>query len=215
MLILLKLALAPVLIFIFFIYINDRNDREPFHFCFLSLFYGGFSTIVIALTAVKIKNSSFFIPIDIFNAFFMSGFLEEFFKFIFLFFISITNKNLNKKFDGIVYGVFVSLGFAALENIFYVYSPELGGVKTAILRGFLSIPAHGLFGINMGYCLSEYIFTKKYRYIFKSIFIPTIIHGLYNYIILKNKIYYFPYIAVYMVFIWSKSVHKVLKFKDV
>lgn len=214
-LLLLKLALAPVLIFIFFIYLNDKYEKEPLSFSLLSLFYGGFSTVIIALIGFKVKSSFFYFDNDLFTSFVMSGFIEEGVKFVFLFFLSITNKNINEKFDGIVYGVFVSLGFAALENIFYVYNPELGGIKTALLRGFLSIPGHGLFGVSMGYHLSEYLFDKNTVNFFKPIVIPTILHGFYNFIVLKNKNYYLPYITVYMIFLWVISSYKIVKYKRI
>ena len=44
--------------------------------------------------------------------------------------------------DGIVYGVTVSLGFATLENIFYVYGQGFNDpYSIAILRSISAIPA--------------------------------------------------------------------------
>ena len=55
--------------------------------------------------------------------------------------------NFNYRFDGIVYAVFVSLGFAAFENIGYV----LGyGLSVAPARALLAIPGHMCFGVFMG-----------------------------------------------------------------
>ena len=44
----------------------------------------------------------------------------------------------NYMFDGIVYAVFVSLGFAAFENVKYVFD---FGLSVAFSRAFLAVPA--------------------------------------------------------------------------
>ena len=52
------------------------------------------------------------------------------------------------RFDGIVYAVFVSLGFAALENVEYVTGY---GLSVAPTRALLAIPGHFGFAVFMGY----------------------------------------------------------------
>jgi hypothetical protein len=52
--------------------------------------------------------------------------------------------------DGIVYGVAAAMGFATLENIFYVFQH---GIGTGILRALLSVPSHGIEGAIIGYYL--------------------------------------------------------------
>ena len=46
--------------------------------------------------------------------------IEEGMKFLILYMVTKDNKNFNCLFDGLIYAIFVSLGFAALENVFYV-----------------------------------------------------------------------------------------------
>ena len=53
----------------------------------------------------------------------------------------------NCRFDGVVYAVFVSLGFAVFENILYVFHY---GMQTALLRAVTAIPGHACFGVFMG-----------------------------------------------------------------
>lgn len=55
--------------------------------------------------------------------------------------------NFNFRFDGIVYAVFVSLGFAAFENIRYIFSY---GLSVAVPRALLAIPGHMGFAVIMG-----------------------------------------------------------------
>ncbi len=53
----------------------------------------------------------------------------------------------NCQFDGVVYAVFVSLGFALLENLNYVAAYGFG---TAVVRAVTAVPGHACFGVFMG-----------------------------------------------------------------
>ncbi len=80
-------------------------------------------------------------------AFLVVAVVEEGTKFVFLKLRTWRDPNFNFRFDGIVYAVFVSLGFAAFENINYV----LGyGLTVALPRAVLAIPAHMGFAVFMG-----------------------------------------------------------------
>ena len=57
------------------------------------------------------------------------------------------NSEFNCQYDGLVYAVFVSLGFALWENISYVLH---FGFKTALVRAVTAIPGHACFGVFMG-----------------------------------------------------------------
>ena len=86
--------------------------------------------------------------------------VEEVLKFTVLYSLVYKMKDFNEPIDAIVYGVAVSLGFATLENIYYVYvlSDYFGTTSQglAILRSFSAIPAHGIFGATMGYFFMKY-----------------------------------------------------------
>ena len=75
------------------------------------------------------------------------GLIEEGAKFFFLYKFTWKDKAFNYRFDGIVYAVFVSLGFAALENVFYVFNY---GTGVALQRALLTIPGHMSFAVYMG-----------------------------------------------------------------
>tara|TARA_B100000683_G_C12464258_1_gene545331 strand:- start:1381 stop:1794 length:414 start_codon:yes stop_codon:yes gene_type:complete len=93
-------------------------------------------------------------------------------------------KDFNEPIDGIVYGVTVSLGFATLENIYYVYLLadyfETTSMTLAILRSFSAIPAHAVFGIFMGYFFMKYVFIKKGDNLIFAFLVPFVLHGCYN-----------------------------------
>ena len=111
---------------------------------------------------------------------------EESSKYIFLRKNSWNSREFNCQYDGVVYAVFVSLGFALWENISYVLNY---GLSTAIARSVTAIPGHACFGVFMG---TFYGITKKYDYAGEkgktvlftilSLIIPMLIHGAYDYI---------------------------------
>ena len=111
--------------------------------------------------------------------------VEEVLKFTVLYSLVYKMKDFNEPIDGIVYGVSVSLGFATLENIYYVYvlSDYFGTTSQglAILRSFSAIPAHGIFGATMGYFFMKYTFIKKQNNLALCMIVPILLHGAYNY----------------------------------
>ena len=111
---------------------------------------------------------------------------EESSKYIMLRRNSWKSREFNCQYDGVIYSVFVSLGFAIWENISYVLHY---GISTALVRAVTAIPGHACFGVFMGvfYGLAkkyentgEYDAAKLYRAL--SVIIPVTLHGAYDYI---------------------------------
>lgn len=181
---LIGIALAPGVAIALYIYLKDKHEREPLLLLATSFLYGVFSTFI-TLTITWPVNMLFILREDdvvhqFFIAFFKVALIEEFSKFIFVRFVLFPNKNFNEPFDGIVYAVMVSMGFAALENLFYVFE---FGFQTGILRMFTAVPAHATFAIMMGYFLGKAKFTASRGLYFSllALIIPTAFHGAYDY----------------------------------
>ena len=87
------------------------------------------------------------IAITVVYAFCFVGLGEEFSKFFFIRVYIFRKKDFNEPFDGIIYAVMVSMGFATAENIFYVIN---GGLSTGFVRMFTAVPAHAAFAIYNG-----------------------------------------------------------------
>lgn len=181
---LLSLALAPGIAVILYIYLKDKHEREPLSLLLVSFIYGGLSTIVTLVISLPVNMLILTKEEDViqqfFNAFFKVALIEEFSKFIFVRVILYNNKNFNEPFDGIVYAVMVSMGFATVENIIYVFQY---GFTTGMLRMFTAVPAHAAFGIIMGYFLGKGKFTHRRGLYFSLIALlaPTLFHGSYDY----------------------------------
>ena len=111
--------------------------------------------------------------------------VEEVLKFTVLYSLVYKMKDFNEPIDGIVYGVTVSLGFATLENIYYVYVLndyfDTSSQSLAVLRSFSAIPAHGVFGATMGYFFMKYSFVKKQNNLALCMIVPILLHGSYNF----------------------------------
>lgn len=189
------LSISPVIIILFYIYYRDKYEKEPIHLLLKSLLAG--ILIVPIVIIVERFLSSFSIAFEnlkygkaFFNAFVVAAFSEELFKFAATYLLIWKHKEFNEKFDGIVYAVFVSLGFAMVENIMYVYSSE-NGISVGLARAFTSVPAHAMFGILMGYHLGLakfFPFIRGYkRHLFDALWVPIVFHGLYDFILFVEK----------------------------
>jgi len=188
---LLALALAPGAAIGLYIYLKDKHEREPLALLFVSFLYGGLSTIVTLLISWPV-NVIIHTDVDstasqFINALFKVALVEEFSKFVFVRFILYNNKNFNEPFDGIVYAVTVSLGFATIENILYVFQY---GFTTGIIRMFTAVPAHATFGVLMGYFLGRAKFTHRQGMYYSVIALGTaaLFHGAYDYFLFIAEI---------------------------
>lgn len=183
--ILLGLALAPGAAIAIYIYRKDKHEREPLGLLFRSFLFGVLSVIVTLLVSLPMDA---IIPIDAkdigqqaIHAFLLVALIEESSKFLFVRGVLYRNKNFNEPFDGIVYAVMVSMGFATFENLLYVFQEGLG---TALMRMFTAVPAHATFGVLMGYYLGKAKFEhKKPYYAFHALGVATLFHGAYDYFI--------------------------------
>jgi len=185
---LLLLALAPVLIILFYVYVKDKYNKEPLHLLFKSLLLGALITIpVVSIEGVlaAVWQGEFTIVHAGYTAFVVAGLTEELFKFIVLYWLIWKQKEFDEKYDGIVYAVFISLGFAAVENVLYVLEY---GAQTGYLRAFTAVPAHAFFGVVMGFyfALAKFVPGKRSINLFKALLIPVILHGFYDFILMSE-----------------------------
>ncbi len=110
----------------------------------------------------------------------MAAIPEETFKLLALWLILHNNPYFDEHFDGIVYAVFIGLGFAAFENAGYIFSDK-GGMTTALIRALLAVPGHYAFAILMGYYYSIYHFVDHSPKVAVCILLaPVLAHGVYD-----------------------------------
>jgi RsiW-degrading membrane proteinase PrsW (M82 family) len=120
------------------------------------------------------------------KAFFLVALVEELCKFVMLRFYAYKRPEFDEPFDGIVYAVMVGMGFATLENIFYV---SQYGVTTGIIRMFMAIPAHATFAIILGYFMGKARFSlDKEKHLMRAgIFWAVVFHGSYDFFLMLQE----------------------------
>ena len=185
MALLLATILPSILIILFFVY-SDKF-KEPKGEIIKVFVYG----ILITIPAYFLNTyiSDFFynntrVSEGLISSFLTAAPVEEGLKLSVLYYFVYKMKDFNEPIDGIVYGVTVSLGFATLENLYYVYLLadyfETTSMALAIIRSFSAVPAHAVFGIFMGYFFMKYSFIKKGDNLFFAFVVPFVLHGCYN-----------------------------------
>jgi len=182
----LLLALLPVAVLLLFIYFVDKYRHEPWPEILKAVAAGVISAFIV-LTVVLSLNLQFQPSAKgaIADAFINAAIPEELAKFLMLWLILRSNKHFDEYFDGIVYAVCVSMGFAALENILYLFGEE-DVLAVGIARGVISVPAHFLFAVAMGYYYSIVHFshniTRNLRLFYAAcvLVVPILLHGLFD-----------------------------------
>ena len=186
----LLLAIAPAMIFVIFIYLKDKIEKEPISFLIKNFFLGAFGSIIITFILGVLFNSIYPLTDEksvfqqFIKAFVVVALVEEFSKYVIVKYYAQKNKEFNEPFDGIVYALTVSMGFAALENVLYILQY---GVSTGITRAFTAVPAHATFGILMGYFMGKAKFSKnRIQLNLLGLLGATIFHGFYNFFLFIN-----------------------------
>ncbi len=184
------LAILPSIILLVYIYRKDKKEKEPIKFLWSCFGFGVLTAIpacvleMLESTVVDAVFTEGSIVYAIVDAFIVAALSEELFKYLFLRIKTWKSYEFNCMFDGVVYSVFVSLGFATMENILYVAD---GGISTAIFRMFTSVPGHMSFGVLMGYYYSyakscelwdNMDSAKKHKK--RALLVPVLIHGIYD-----------------------------------
>ena len=184
-------AVIPAVYLLIYVYRKDHLEKES-------------TRLLISLVALGILSTTFaeltetlgiaFLPqvaqpgsvkYNVLLYFIVVGMSEEGFKYLLLKYKTWRNPEFNCQFDGVVYAVFVSLGFALWENISYVVSY---GMATALVRAITAVPGHTCFAVFMGTfygiakrleILGEYGRSRTFRWI--SFLVPVALHGTYDY----------------------------------
>lgn len=193
-----------------YVYIRDKYEKEPLGLLLKALLAGALTTIpVILINSWLDGYKVYFDGLQQvgYVAFVVAGFVEELCKFAALYLLIWSHREFNEKFDGIVYAVFISLGFALIENILYVFKY---GETTGYLRAFTAVPAHALFGVTMGYFFSLAKFGGKNRSLnlLKAFLIPVLLHGIYDFILMSQHEMYLLIFIPFISYIWWAGFKK-------
>lgn len=203
-------AIAPGIALLTFFYLKDRYEPEPLRMVIRLFIFGAlicFPVMIIQYgLRTEISDQIFF------SSFITAGFLEEFIKWFVLYYLIYNHEEFDEPYDGIVYAVAVSLGFATLENFLYLVTE---GLSVAFLRAFIPVTGHALFGVVMGYYigLGKFIHDRKKvnRILLKSLFIPVMIHGTYDLLVISSQMYWLWTVIPFMIWLWWFAMRKAHK----
>ena len=177
-------------------------------FCVLSYFFieprkkiGFFYLIISFISGIIISIPAYYIEKELIinsvinnsiggylkEAFLWVAFPEESLKFLAFACLTVLLKKIELPSDYIMIGLFISLGFATLENSLY---GTIYGYETTLIRSFTAIPAHATFGIflGFGYVFYKYRLTKLRLWVSAliTLMIIILIHGLYDFFIVQK-----------------------------
>lgn len=214
---LLLISIAPAISIAWAVYMSDRYEKEPISLLIKTFLLGA----IMVIPTLIVEN--FLLLFNIFPgilgiayiSFVVAGFTEEYFKRSVILRYIYRNKNFNERLDGIVYSVFSALGFSVVENIMYIVFRFNDNAYIGLYRGILSVPAHAVFGVTMGYYISLAKFCKecnneadRKKYLRKSLYVPVVLHGIFDFILMSGipilNIVFIPY----LIYLWKSNQKK-------
>lgn len=187
---LLALAIGPGLAIVLYIYWRDQHDREPVRhllICFLLGIVAVVPAVLLEYGLSGVQDRLFAarsVQGQLFGAFIVAAAVEETVKFLACRWYAYPKKDFNEPLDGIVYMVMVAAGFATLENVFYVFSGDTGGLSTGIMRMFLAVPGHAYWGVIIGYFMGQAKFKalwiQRFGLMLLGLVVAILLHGMYD-----------------------------------
>lgn len=201
-------AIAPGIALLTYFYLKDRYEAEPIKLVIRVFLLG----VLIVLPILVIQHGLLLWWSDhpFLFAFAISAGVEELVKWFVLYRIIYHHDEFDEPYDGIVYAVAISLGFATVENVLYaVFQPATFG--SLLVRALLPVSGHALFGVTMGYYLGKAKFAKmkpNRNLLLFSAFIPVLEHGVYDWIMGSGTMYWAWFIVPLMIYLWIKGLRK-------
>lgn len=190
-------AIAPVVVLLWQILKRDSANPEPPKMLMKAFFYGMVSTVVTfiflpfteALGDLIVLNDTA-LSVAFKQAFFSAALPEEGAKLLMLWLLLRNNPYFDERFDGIVYAVCVGMGFAAVENVLYLFNNYDSWLSVGIVRALFAVPGHFFDAVIMGYYYSHYHFGTRRNPATKALILaaPVVAHGIYDGILFSYDI---------------------------
>lgn len=194
MALLVLISLAPIVILLWYFDHLDK-EKESRKFLWVIFLWGVFATAIAG--GVEFVLDTFLVDLFYFPliqlfvvAFLFTAVVEEALKYWVVKRKAYDHPAFNEYFDGIIYAVTASLGFAALENVLYVLE---GGIYVGMIRALMAVPAHALFGVMMGYYMGLARFeknpAKEKKLLARGLFLAILFHGIYDFLLMSGTLY--------------------------
>lgn len=216
-------ALLPVIFLLYSVNKKDSKQPEPKGELVRAVFYGVISVFLSLLISTPLSFLGLYseqpttILGAISTAFLGAAIPEEVAKYVMLWLFLRNNKYFDERFDCILYAVCVSMGFAALENIAFLFINYNSWLSVGIARAAYAVPGHFCFGVLMGYyySLSRFPHTYVESNRAMALFLPILAHGIYDALLFMMRVDEILAIILYIIFlifcnnIWKFSSQKI------
>jgi RsiW-degrading membrane proteinase PrsW (M82 family) len=201
----------PVLFWAWYHYHKDRHLPEPIGHLALAFLLGigcywlgmamyeGLGLIGLRFDAFQLAETdrtALFL-----YALFAIGPIEELAKLIPFLLVILRFPEFDEPIDGIIYGSFIALGFATVENFHYLDFVSDG---EALARGFAGPVVHIVFASIWGYFIGRAYLRRErmVRTVLVSVFLTAMLHGLFDYLVIALPLYALPASAMLIIAIW-------------
>ncbi len=187
MLIPLLVGFIPSIVWLIFWLNVDKEHLEPGGLILTCFILGGISVLVATFLQQSLKHS----VTDAHSQVIVWAAIEEIVKFAVFYLVAYKSSYDDHAIEPPLYMIAVALGFAALENIFYVLQPSMSGNVTAILltgglRFFGSTLLHTIASCFVGITISLLPKSIRLVSIIVGIAGAIFLHATFNFFILKN-----------------------------
>lgn len=201
----LSAGIAPAMALLSFFYLKDRYI-EPIPLIMKTFISGALLVFPLMFLQYALLRDG--IDNNFLQSFFIIGFSEEFFKWFIFFYVIYHHTEFDAHYDGIVYAVSISLGFATVENILYLL---VNGIEYAFTRAIFPVSSHALFGVIMGFHFGKAKINQAKRKwnIFLAFLLPFLLHGIYNYILKSLTTEWNLILIPFMIILWVIGLHRV------
>ncbi len=184
------IAVAPAAALGLFFYVRDRYKKEPLAKLLVTFLLGAAMLVPAAVCSLLLQrwtgwssDTSNLVHLAL-GAVLIVGLMEETWKFVIVRLYCYERPEFDEPYDGIMYAVIASLGFATVENLLYVLS---GGLHVGVLRALLAVPGHAFYGVLMGYFMGEAKFAASRLQAaglqFAGLGLAVLAHGVYDFMV--------------------------------
>ena len=207
--ILIAAAVIPAIVLLRFVYKEDRLDKESPGLLLSLVIFGILSTFAAIVTeqigeailGILLPQSS--TAYNVLLYFVVVALSEEGFKYLLLKKRTWYSSEFNCQFDGVVYAVFVALGFALWENISYVLMYGLG---TAAIRAVTA----AFYGLAKRYDnFGDEYRSRRCRRL--AVLVPVLLHGTYDFIATYEYDGYAWIFVVFVVLLFAAAYRRIKK----
>jgi RsiW-degrading membrane proteinase PrsW (M82 family) len=189
-LVLAVVAVAPGLFWLWYFLRRDRLKPEPQSLVRKVFALGAASGGVAALLEHQVIGRPIMASVgeglsQVVTVAFLVGAIEEGTKFLAVYLGAYRHQEFNEVFDGIIYAVAASMGFATLENIAYVAG---GGLSVGAIRAVLSVPGHAFFATLMGFSMgmAKFAGPDEPRWLLRGLALATAAHMAFDAVLLTQ-----------------------------